>query len=120
LLRGREAPGADSLTREEANRIRAALRKTESEHPASHEGLDRLLFRMKREGLLDTPPQRARIIRFAMAAALVAALAVPFLMQLFDQEVSDDFKTRSLGLEVVLRVGDPTKTAKDLSAALQA
>src|SRR5213075_1134365 len=103
LLRGREAPGADSLTREEANRIRAALRKTESEHPASHEGLDRLLFRMKREGLLDTPPQRARIIRFALAAALVAALAVPFVMQL-DREGPDDFKTRSLGLEVALRV----------------
>lgn len=119
LLRGREAPGAEAGTRAEAIAIRRALKRSAASDRPSAEGLDRLLFTLKREGLLGPRRERLRPGYFAIAATLIAALAVPLVMQLRQQEPPEEFQTRSLGTEIKLQVSDPQHTAEALAAALR-
>lgn len=120
LLRGREAPGADPRTRAEASRLRSAFQSGEGPKQETQEGLDRLLFRLKREGLLDAGPlRRTKPLYLAAAAALVAALALPIVMQFRHHEEPEVFRTRSLHKTLTLKADDPSRTGQQLAAALR-
>ncbi len=124
LLRGREAPGAQAGTVAEARALRAAMIAREAAaQDSAAAGLDALLFRLKREGLLG--PARAgggpRPVYLAMAAALVAAIALPIAWQMHGTREDDaPYKTRSLAPALRLEAGDPQRTAAELAKALQA
>jgi hypothetical protein len=83
-LRGQPPAGAAPRTLDEAARIRAALRRQPAAEGDPEAGLDALLFRLRREDLLDlrtkAPPRRSW---YALAAGLaVAAIALPLAIGL--------------------------------------
>ncbi len=130
-LRGRAQPGASPTTQAEAQAQRAAVRAA---HEAQREGddpqeLQRLLFRLRREGLLGGASEAAASTaraparwRLPLAAAAVLALGLaltmvgPGLWQAGEAPV-----LRSGATEQVLEVpaGEVAATAQRLAAALR-
>lgn len=125
ILRGRNAPGADPRTREEAQRIRAALREQERANAGeTATGLDALLFRLRREGLLAGAPVRSWLRpAYALAAVLaVTAIALPLVMTLEREQAVPEAppQTRGLPPRPAILVSDaPGRTAAALAAALR-
>lgn len=124
LLLGREAPGAPPGTVAEARAVRkAVIAREAAAQDASTAGLDALLFRLKREGLLGAARSGGgpRPLYMAMAAALVAAIALPMAWQMHSTpEYDAPYKTRSLTSALRLEARDPQSTAAELAKALQA
>lgn len=140
LLRGREAPGSDAGTAAEARLLRRAIRSEQTEDRAADHGLEPLLFRLRREGLLDGARRRLPAFYAAAAAVLVVVIALPIVLQLqrvdenaihppaplerpATRRADDDasYRTRSLaGPSVTVIAADPERTARELRQALRA
>lgn len=124
-LRGQPPAGAAPRTLDEAARIRAALRRQPPAEGEAESGLDALLFRLRREGLLARggAPLRPQAW-YALAAGLAAmAIALPLGLDLYrDHAVPDESAlTRALPPPPQrLLADDPAATARELSAALRA
>lgn len=124
-LRGRPPAGAAPRTLDEAARVRAALRRQPTTEGEADAGLDALLFRLRREGLLDlrttAPPRRSW---YALAAGLVvAAIALPLAIGLLRDapETPEHLITRG-GIVPPQRIeaAAPQVLAGELAAALRA
>ncbi|MBE7423111.1 MAG: hypothetical protein HS110_11900 [Zoogloeaceae bacterium] len=124
-LRGQPPAGAAPRTLDEAARVRAALRRQPTTEGEADAGLGALLFRLRREGLLDTraktPPRRSW---HALAAGLaVAAIALPLAISLLRDtpETPEHLITRG-GIVPPHRIeaAVPRTTADELAAGLRA
>lgn len=123
-LRGRPSAGTDPRTRDEAARIRAALRTASHTEGMPEDGLDALLFRLRREGLLGAVPHRPRRpLWFALAATLaVAAIALPLTLGLLRDATPPDAPSLTRGLPVPaqrVQATDPVAAAQALATALR-
>ena len=124
-LRGQPPAGAAPHTLDEAARIRAALHRQPATEGEADAGLDALLFRLRREGLLDTrattPPRRRW---YALAAGLaVATIALPLAIGLLRDapETPEHLITRG-GIAPPQRIeaAAPQAAAAELAAGLRA
>ena len=124
-LRGQPPAGAAPRTLDEAARIRASLRRQPAAEGDPEAGLDALLFRLRREDLLDlrtkAPPRRSW---YALAAGLaVAAIALPLAIGLLRDtpEPPEHLITRG-GIVPPQRIeaAAPQALAGELAAGLRA
>jgi hypothetical protein len=123
-LRGRPPAGAEPRTLEEAGRIRSALRKQPTDEGEPETGLDALLFRLRREGLLETRARPRPTVWYALAASLaVAAIALPLTLGLLRDAAPPDEPPLTRGLPPpaqVLHAGNPAEASRELAADLRA
>lgn len=123
LLAGRSAE-ADAATRKEAAAVRAALLATHDELvDAGHDveaGVQRLLFRLRRERLLDERPRRAPAFYWgvALAASLFLALGIVTLQP--DWLQTDEQTVYRGSAPQVLTDAEPAQRADAIKAALEA
>lgn len=126
-LRGRSRAGTDESTRREAQATRRALLEARSQRdtttePDSQE-LQRLLFRLRREGLIGAPATangwrlRAPV---AVAAALALGLALTLTMPTLWLSSGDDGEVlRGSGSAQTIEVADVPATLQQLDALLR-
>lgn len=133
-LRGKAAAGTDAATRREADDLRKALRALHAERsvsaaPDDAQSLQRLLFRLRREGLLTSgaaAPRAAparpaawwRRAPLALAAALALGVALTVMMPAGWWSGEEDVM-RS-GAVQTIEVDDVAATVQRLDAALRA
>lgn len=121
-LAGRAGGQAPSPDAREAEALRKAILATRGEHEtADHDvevGVQRLLFRLRREGLADTPQKKSWRTwgTFAMAAMLMLAIGVVVLQAPQDIDVP---VYRGGGAQT-LRVPDAAERAATLTRELEA
>jgi len=123
-LGGSPPAGIDPRTRDEATRIRAALRTASHTEGTPEAGLDALFFRLRREGLLGSVTHRPRRpLWFALAASLaVAAIALPLTLGPLRDATPPEAPPPTRGLPVPaqrVEAADPAAAAQALAAALR-
>jgi hypothetical protein len=126
-LRGRRAAGADTGAVERLGALRATIRRINDSTEVRHDGpreLERLLFRLRRERLLDTAalPQRRSRVSIAVAAVVVAGLAITMLWPaaIFERSEPEPPILRSGATLQILESHDPRRAAAEVRARLEA
>ncbi len=134
ILSGRDAgESADATTRREARALRTALLRDgykDTEDPALDEqSLERLQFRLRREGLLGRSSRLKRWFRdtplSAVAALLVLAIVLPITLQMnrtHDEAVPvvpDEVRSRSVVPAQTLLAQDPRVHAEQIASRLR-
>ena len=123
LLAGRPAE-ADAATRKEAAAVRAALLATHDELvDAKHDveaGVQRLLFRLRREHLLDERPRRAPAFYWGMALAASLFLAIGVVTLQPDWLRFNDEAVYRGSAPQVLSDAEPAQRAEAIKADLEA
>lgn len=123
-LRGRPPAGATAATLDEAARIRAALRRQTAAESEADTGVDALLFRLHREGLLEARARPRPTVWYALAASLVVtALVLPLTLGLLRDADPTDEPPLTRGLPPpahILHAGNPAEAAFELAADLRA
>jgi hypothetical protein len=125
-LAGKPRPGAAPRTLLEARLLRAVLLEQAQAEPESdaerQNRLERLLFRLRRQGLLDAPrwSQRAWRVPLAAAAALMLGIAVVQLVHWQDEAAPDAPAMRGEDSVRRLVVDDAAQTATAIASALRA
>lgn len=124
-LRGSPPAGTEPHTLEEAARIRAAMLRQQGAEGEPEAGLGALLFRLRREGLLDAPEKTiSRRTWYALAAGLVVtAIALPLTIGLLRDAAPPDepLLTRALPPPArILHAENPAEAAHELAVALNA
>lgn len=121
-LRGQRPAGAPARTQAEAEALRRALLGAHDGEtgPAATGGTDaelqRLLFRLRREGLLERAPRAAW--QWPAAAAAVLVLGVSLVINLPGGPEPETL--RGSGAVQVLTVADPAEQARRIEALLRA
>jgi hypothetical protein len=126
-LRGKHAAGADTGEVERLGALRATIRRANDSTDVRHDGpkeLERLLFRLRREHLLDAaaqPPRRSRV-PIAVAAVVVAGLAITLLWPaaIFERGEPEPPILRGGGTLQILEADDPRRAAGEVRARLEA
>jgi negative regulator of sigma E activity len=117
-LRGRPRAGSDPKTLWQAEAVRAAIEagriRPEQAAPDNDVELQRLLFRLRREGLLDSKPRW----RVPLAAAAAVLVAVAVSLQL--PAPPDDGPMRGAGVPQVEHVANVAARVSELRATLEA
>ena len=133
-LRGRPRAGTSPATLAEATAVRDALRAAPAQRAAAdaavtseeRQSLQRLLFRLRREGLIDgkradAAHARHRRVPMAVAAAvLTLGLAITLVGPGLWQAAEDEPVLRSGGAVQVIESSDVADTVQKLEAALKA
>ena len=125
VLAGRSVTDMDQASRQQAERVRASLIRRRSRHVTSAPSLDdasfeRLLFRMKREGVdSGTASQRVRQPSFVWGIAASVVLGVAVVFQVTDPTGDWDLLGGSKRGSEVMR-GTPDKATIRLVDDLQA
>ena len=135
ILSGRDSGASvDPRVKREAEALRRAIlskhSKDSQEDPSLDEGsLDRMLFRLKREGLLEAQkvkPRRYGAFPAAIAAMLVLAIVIPLAYQMTSirdsQQLGDEEWTQMRGGEEIQQIwsDDPARMAIDIKGKLEA
>lgn len=126
-LAGKPDPAADPEINREALALRSAL-KARSEQMATEipkadsAHYEQLMFRLRREGLIDTGRQsnpNKRFVRFAVAASIMLSAGLIFLTHLHQNPQQNEAEVfRGLGdMQIVLAV-DPEKHLTHLTTEL--
>jgi hypothetical protein len=132
-LRGRPRAGTSPATLAEATAVRDALRAAHAQRAAAdaavtaeeRQSLQRLLFRLRREGLIDgkradAAHARHRRVPMAVAAAvLTLGLAITLVGPGLWQAAEDEPVLRSGGAVQVIESNDVADTVQRLEAALK-
>jgi len=121
-LAGRHPVGTDPATKKEAQAIRRAVLALKSEQEAAQlnveSGLQKLKFRLRREGLDGAPKRKSWQVygAFAMAATMVLTIGVVMLQQ---PPIDDAATYRGAGAQIITTL-DTTQRAQTLIAELEA
>lgn len=124
-LRGTPRPGTDPATLAEAGSVRRAILEAKTDaapdEVSDGAGLQRLMFRLRREGLLQGSGSSGRWkVPTAAVAALFVGVALSFtLLQRGGEEQNDDTQLRGGASTQVLRSDDVGGTVSVLEAALR-
>jgi len=124
-LAGRESGEADSHTAREAQALRQAVLDLErSQAPADPAALDRLIFRLRQEGLLEQPARTAArpwSWQFALAASLTAlAVGAVLVAGLWFVPSTPPADTINVSARVILihQSATPHESRDDLAQAM--
>jgi hypothetical protein len=120
-LQGQPLAGTDTATLAEAQRVRKAILESDSrpEMHQTHAGLQQLLFRLRRERLLDGSSSQWRVPTAAVAALFVGVLLTFTMLQQGGEEGADDIGMRGGSGVQVLSVADVGRTAGEIEAVLR-
>jgi hypothetical protein len=120
-LQGRPLKGTDAATLAEAESVRKAILESESrpEMHQTHAGLQQLLFRLRRERLLDTSSSQWKVPAAAVAALFVGVLLTFTMLQQGGEEGGDDIGMRGGSGVQVLSAADVGRMAGEIEAVLR-
>jgi hypothetical protein len=124
VLRGRAHPEVNSATRIEAQDTRRAVldanRRTHASTSTEPEELQRLLFRLRREGLLSSGAFAWKVrSAWAIAATLVLAIAFTALVPSSLFESGDEPVLRGEGAVQIMEVTDVNASAMQIESVLR-
>lgn len=118
VLAGRSVTDMDQASRQQAERVRAALIRRRARHVTSAPSLDdasfeRLLFRMKREGVdSGTGTQRVRRPSFVWGIAASVVLGIAVVFQVTDPQRGSEVM-RGTPDKATIRVVDDLQASQD-------